>query len=427
MLRGGRAGGWPGYTGGHPDARTRRPSAADGARPLRGAVRPAPDAGAARRGRAARAAAARGRHRGPGRERPRALGHGHRRASSSCCSRPWPSSRRAACWASPARRSPTRTRSRRARRWPPGSSRTRPSSAPPAGWPSALRDSAGPRYRRVPLAGAPPPPPPAEDPALLRAAMLPLLAAPPAPSLAHLTSRRVSLQAALARLQSALATAPVGQLRRHRGGPRAARGGDRPDGGAGAGRAAARSPSPRPSPSATSRSRARAGERADAPDRGPPVPVARAAAGRRRCARSPRRRRGRCSGPWPSWPSATGPRAASRSPRSRAASRCARGPTWRASATGCASARADDRVSPAALETLAVVAYLEPISRPQISRLRGVVGGLHRRVAASIAGCSRRPVGRPTAARCATARRASSRSGSACARPATCLRSRASS
>ena len=32
----------------------------------------------------------------------------------------------------------------------------------------------------------------------------------------------------------------------------------------------------------------------------------------------------------------------------------------------------DDRVSPAALETLAVVAYLEPISRPQISRLRGV-------------------------------------------------------
>lgn len=32
----------------------------------------------------------------------------------------------------------------------------------------------------------------------------------------------------------------------------------------------------------------------------------------------------------------------------------------------------DDRISPAALETLAVVAYLEPVSRPQISRLRGV-------------------------------------------------------
>lgn len=32
----------------------------------------------------------------------------------------------------------------------------------------------------------------------------------------------------------------------------------------------------------------------------------------------------------------------------------------------------EDRVSPAALETLAVVAYLEPVGRPQISRLRGV-------------------------------------------------------
>ena len=32
----------------------------------------------------------------------------------------------------------------------------------------------------------------------------------------------------------------------------------------------------------------------------------------------------------------------------------------------------DDRLSPAAMETLAVVAYLEPVSRPKISRLRGV-------------------------------------------------------
>ena len=32
----------------------------------------------------------------------------------------------------------------------------------------------------------------------------------------------------------------------------------------------------------------------------------------------------------------------------------------------------EDRLSPAALETLAVVAYLEPIGRPEISRLRGV-------------------------------------------------------
>lgn len=32
----------------------------------------------------------------------------------------------------------------------------------------------------------------------------------------------------------------------------------------------------------------------------------------------------------------------------------------------------DERLSPAAMETLAVVAYLEPVSRPDISRLRGV-------------------------------------------------------
>jgi segregation and condensation protein B len=32
----------------------------------------------------------------------------------------------------------------------------------------------------------------------------------------------------------------------------------------------------------------------------------------------------------------------------------------------------EERLSPAALETLAVIAYLEPISRPDISRLRGV-------------------------------------------------------
>lgn len=32
----------------------------------------------------------------------------------------------------------------------------------------------------------------------------------------------------------------------------------------------------------------------------------------------------------------------------------------------------EDRLSTAALETLAVVAYLEPVSRPEISRLRGV-------------------------------------------------------
>ena len=61
-------------------------------------------------------------------------------------------------------------------------------------------------------------------------------------------------------------------------------------------------------------------------------------------------------------------------------------------------------MSPAALETLAVVAYLEPISRPQISRLRGVavdstVTNLVDRGLLEEAG---RP---PRAARCATAPR----------------------
>jgi segregation and condensation protein A len=69
------------------------------------------------------------------------------------------------------------------------------------------RDSAGPRYRRVPIPGAPPPPAPRESPEPLRAAMRALLAAPPAPSLAHLTSRRVSLPEAIGRLQEALARA----------------------------------------------------------------------------------------------------------------------------------------------------------------------------------------------------------------------------
>lgn len=69
------------------------------------------------------------------------------------------------------------------------------------------RVSAGPRYRRVSLAGAAPPAPAPEDVAHLRAAMLALIAAPPAPSLVHLTNRRVSLPAALARLQGALTRA----------------------------------------------------------------------------------------------------------------------------------------------------------------------------------------------------------------------------
>lgn len=77
-----------------------------------------------------------------------------------------------------------------------------------AGWLAERgRECVGPRYRRVPVPGIAPPPPAAEDVRLLRQAMQPLLTAPPAPSLGHLASRRVSMPAALARLQSALARA----------------------------------------------------------------------------------------------------------------------------------------------------------------------------------------------------------------------------
>jgi segregation and condensation protein A len=77
-----------------------------------------------------------------------------------------------------------------------------------AGWlAERARDSAGPRYRRVPIDGAPPPAAAEEEPERLRAALAAMLLAPPAPSLAHLTSRRVSMPEALARLQAALARA----------------------------------------------------------------------------------------------------------------------------------------------------------------------------------------------------------------------------
>jgi len=77
-----------------------------------------------------------------------------------------------------------------------------------AGWLADRgRDSAGPRYRRVPVEGAAPPPVPREAPERLREAIRPLMTAPPAPSLSHLTSRRVSLPEALGRLQGALARA----------------------------------------------------------------------------------------------------------------------------------------------------------------------------------------------------------------------------
>ena len=98
---------------------------------------------------------------------------------------------------------------------PRGSSPTRRSSAPRRWLAERARDSAGPRYRRVPLEGAAPPPPPVEDPPRACAeAMRPAHRRPPRRRSAHLTNRRVSMPAALARLQAALAPGPLGQLRR---------------------------------------------------------------------------------------------------------------------------------------------------------------------------------------------------------------------
>ena len=39
---------------------------------------------------------------------------------------------------------------------------------------------------------------------------------------------------------------------------------------------------------------------------------------------------------------------------------------------GCSAARGQSTLSPAQAETLAIVAYLQPISRPEITRIRGV-------------------------------------------------------
>lgn len=63
---------------------------------------------------------------------------------------------------------------------------------------------AGARYRRVPLTPTPPAPR-REASALLAGAIAGLLTSPPAPSLAHLTARRVHLPGVIARLREALA------------------------------------------------------------------------------------------------------------------------------------------------------------------------------------------------------------------------------
>jgi segregation and condensation protein A len=65
-------------------------------------------------------------------------------------------------------------------------------------------ENAGPRYRRLPIPGAPPPVVDVHEPVALARALAPLLVAPPLPSLTHLTARRVHLPALLTRLREAL-------------------------------------------------------------------------------------------------------------------------------------------------------------------------------------------------------------------------------
>ena len=75
----------------------------------------------------------------------------------------------------------------------------------------------------------------------------------------------------------------------------------------------------------------------------------------------------------PSWPPSTRPRtAASCWSRSPAATASRATPTWRPTSSASCSRASRARLSAAALETLAIVAYKQPISRAQVAAIRGV-------------------------------------------------------
>ena len=90
-------------------------------------------------------------------------------------------------------------------------------------------------------------------------------------------------------------------------------------------------------------------------------PAARGAGGhrRRRCASAwPRPTRPPATASsWCGWPAATASRAT---------------PTWRRTSSGSCSRARRARLSAAALETLAIVAYKQPVSRAQVAAIRGV-------------------------------------------------------
>ena len=212
---------------------------------------------------------------------------------------------------------------------------------------------------------------PREAPGSLRDAMRALLAAPPAPSLAHLTSRRVSLPEAIARLQAALArarsvsfdalTAGAGRLEEaitlmatlelaRRGEVTLAQAepfGDIAIVGSAAVTGLARSVEALLFLSPEPLSLVALCELTEEP----PGPVQRALA-----------ELGERHGPEGGLEVAEVAGGFALRTRADLAEVCDR----------LRERPPEDRITPAGLETLAVVAYLEPISRPQISRLRGV-------------------------------------------------------
>ena len=112
-------------------------------------------------------------------------------------------------------------------------------------------------------------------------------------------------------------------------------------------------------------------DRARPPDRGAAVP--RAGPGPRRASSPTRSRPPRRTSARRSASCATRSAAAAWCcARSRAASRSPRTPTPRRPRGGCWPAPRTPSLTPAQAETLSIVAYLQPVSRPEVARIRGV-------------------------------------------------------
>ena len=175
--------------------------------------------------------------------------------------------------------------------------------------------------------------------------------------------------------------------------------------------------------------RSRLGAESHRRGRGPALRLRRAARGRAhpRGARS-RERRGRARARRGADAPATRPsRAACRSSRSGGGYRMVTRPELAPWLVRLARARTRVRLSRPALETLAIVAYKQPVSRPELDAVRGVNSDARARQPARAPARPHRPAARRRrAARSSTRRRASSWSPSGCATSAICPRSTAS-